>query len=55
MDIDLAFPDSTVIRESFNVVDQDVAHSLHTLLTDREFLEDTPRSALHEIVKKYVA
>ena len=52
VDIDLTVPDSTVISESCNVVDQDVAHSLHTLLTGCEFLEDVPRTPLHEIVEE---
>ena len=45
-------PDSTVISESFNVVDQDVAHNLRTSLTGHELLEDVPRTPLHEVVEE---
>ena len=50
VDIDITVSDNTVTSESLNVVDQNVAQSSPTVLTDREFLEDEPRTPLHEIV-----
>ena len=52
VDIDLTVPDNRVSSELYKVVDYEISQSLHDALTRREFLEDVPRTPLHEILEE---